>query len=121
MDVRSIGRIGRLVSPIPPPLVPIFRGLRPLVRPRYDANFGGNLKIVGTTKVKGAPDSPVRRRVSLHDQSTGLLVRSQWSDAVTGAYLFDLIKPGVYYVVSFDHTGLHNGVIATGVVPELIP
>ena len=31
------------------------------------------------------------------------------------------LGPGVYYVVSFDHTGLYNGVIETDVTAEPMP
>lgn len=121
MDVRNIGRISRFVSPLPPPLVPTFRSLRPLVRPRFDANFGGGYQLVGTTKITGTPAAPVRVRVSLHDQLTGLLVRSQWSDPLTGAYKFDFIKFGVYYVVAFDHLKNYRAVIADQLELQAMP
>jgi hypothetical protein len=71
----------------------------------------------GTTKVVGTPsDTPVRRRVRLHDQPSGRLLREAWSDAVTGAYQFTGLRSGVFYVTSFDHTGIYSGVIETDVV-----
>ena len=82
---------------------------------------GGRYRITGTTKNTGTPNTPVRRRVRLHDQSTGRVIREAWSDAATGAYSFDLIRTGVFYVTSFDHTGQFSGVIETDVVPELMP
>ena len=82
----------------------------------------GTYRITGTVKVEaGAIDTPVRRRVRLHDQPTGRVIREAWSDAATGAYSFDLIRTGVFYVTSFDHTGQFSGVIETDVVPELMP
>lgn len=70
----------------------------------------------GTTKNTGTPDAPVRRRVRLHDQPTGLLVREAWSDPATGAYQFTALRAGTYYVTAFDHTGEYNGEIMTDVV-----
>lgn len=71
---------------------------------------------VGSTKNTGTPNAPVRRRVRLHDQSTGRLVREMWSDPVTGAYQFTGLHAGTYYVTSFDHTGTYNGEIMSDVV-----
>ena len=81
----------------------------------FQGRFYGDLQIQGTTKNAGTPNTPVRRRVRLHDQSTGLPIREVWSDAATGAYSFDLVSPGTYYVTSFDYTGEFNGVIQTDV------
>lgn len=82
---------------------------------------GGFNRITGTTKNTGSPETPVRRRVRLHDQQTGRAVREVWSNASTGAYSFDRIRAGTFYVVGFDHTGLYSGVIETDVVPEPMP
>lgn len=71
---------------------------------------------VGSTKNTGTPNTPVRRRVRLHDQPTGSLVREMWSDAATGAYQFTGLRAGTFYVTAFDHTGLYNGEIMTDVV-----
>ena len=71
---------------------------------------------VGTTKNIATPtDLPVRRRVRLHDQATGLLLREVWSDAVTGQYQFHGLPAGTYYVTAFDHTGQYNGEVVTGI------
>ena len=82
---------------------------------------GGNYRVTGTTKVKGTPDLAVSRRVRLHDQLSGRVVREVWSTAGTGAYAFNRIRLGTFYIASFDHTGLQNGVIATNATSELIP
>ena len=87
----------------------------------HDALDGGALRIVGTTVNVGTPEVPVSRRVRLHDQPSGRVVREVWSDPVTGAYAFTNLRPGVYYVNSFDHTGQYNGVISTDVTPEPMP
>ncbi len=83
---------------------------------------GGSFKVSGTTKristPLGSADVPVSRQVRLHDQLTGKLIRIKWSDAGTGNYVFERIRAGVFYVVSFDHTGQYNGVIATSVAAE---
>lgn len=64
---------------------------------------------------------PVRRRIRLHDQATGAPVRETWSDAQTGSYSFDFIRPGRFYIVGFDHTGLYGGEIKTDITPEAMP
>ena len=82
----------------------------------------GSYRITGTTKNKAMPsDIPVARRVRLHEQSSGRLVRETWSDATTGAYSFTGLRLTAYYVVSFDHTGAFGGVIADNLTPEPMP
>ena len=87
-----------------------------------DAGFdSGSYRITGTTKNKAMPsDIPVARRVRLHEQISGRLVREVWSDA-SGAYSFNGIRLTTYYVVSFDHTGGFGGVIADNLTPEPMP
>lgn len=89
--------------------------------PRVNIVFDGAFQITGTTKNTGSPATPVRRRVRLHEQLTGALVRETWSDAATGAYVFGHVRAGVYYVTAFDHTGLYGGVIETDVIAEPMP
>lgn len=84
-------------------------------------SYAGLSRIVGTTKVTGTPDAPVRRRVRLHLQATGAVVRDAWSDPTSGAYEFGWIKVETYYVVAFDHTLQFNGVIESDVTPEPMP
>ena len=60
--------------------------------------------------------TPVRRRVRLHDQPTGRVVREMWSDPVSGNYQFVGLRAGTYYITAFDHTGLYNGEVVTDVV-----
>ena len=86
-----------------------------------DVEDGGTYRVTGTTKVRGTPDLAVSRRVRLHDQLSGRVVREVWSTAGTGAYAFNRIRLGTFFIVSFDHTGLHNGVIATNVTSEPMP
>lgn len=88
-------------------------------RYRYDALDGGAfLRIAGTVKLDASPDVPVARRVRLFEQSTGRCVRETWSDPVTGAYEFKLLKNQRYFVVTTDHTESYNAVIKDNVTPE---
>lgn len=79
--------------------------------------WSGPYSISGTTKVEaGAVDTPVRRRVRLHDQPTGRILREVWSDAATGAWTFEAVRAGIYFVPTFDYTGVYNGEITTDIV-----
>ena len=86
-----------------------------------DLRHAGNRRIIGTTKNTGTPPVPVGRLVRLHDQKNGEIVRQVWSDSATGAYSFDNIRPGVFYVVSFDHTNTFGAVIADNLPSEPMP
>lgn len=87
-----------------------------------DVGFdSGPLQITGTTKNAGTPATPVSRRVRLHEQSSGRIVRESWSDATTGAYTFAGLRLTRYYITAFDHTGEFGGVIETDVQPEPMP
>jgi hypothetical protein len=87
---------------------------RPLTAPVVDAYTGGpHATAIGTTTLLTIDGTPVRRRVRLHDQPTGRIVREMWSDAVTGQWRFENIRAGRFYVVAFDHTGLYNGVVVS--------
>lgn len=121
MTVTALAGYTSLLTLYPPPLVPTVRALTKAISADIDVEDGGNYKVTGTTKVKGAPDSPVSRRVRLHDQLSGRVVREVWSTAGTGAYAFVRIRLGVFYVLSLDHTGINNGVIATNVTSETMP
>lgn len=80
-------------------------------------NGGPYSTTIGSTKNIGTPtNTPVRRRVRLHDQPTGRLVGETWSDPATGAYQFVGLREGVFYAVAFDHTGQYNGQVMTDVV-----
>jgi hypothetical protein len=93
-------------------------GLRIVLIDAYD---GGALRILGTTANTGTPNTPVRRRVRLHDQPSARAIREVWSDPITGAYAFNNIRLGRYYVTAFDHTGQYGGVIETDITPEPVP
>lgn len=83
----------------------------------HEVNISGPYSTpAGTTKNIGSPaDLPVRRLVRLHDQPTGRLLRDLWSDPVTGAYQFDYLRAGRFFVIAFDHTGQYNGEVVTGI------
>lgn len=121
MAVTAIGQPSRALHLFPPPATGSVRALTKPISADIDVEDGGNYKVTGTTKVKGAPDSPVSRRVRLHDQLSGRVVREVWSTSGTGAYAFNRIRLGVFYVLSLDHTGINNGVIATNVTSEPMP
>lgn len=96
--------------------------LQPLAGPCQSPDFdGGDQRVVGTTSNTGTPNTPVRRRVRLHEQRTGRPVREAWSDAATGAYAFLNVRANTYYVMAFDHTGTYGGVIETDIVSEPMP
>ena len=107
-----------------PLLIPLTRpasAVSPAFSADLDVQDGGNYRGSGTTDVEGSPEAPVLRKVVLHDQLSGRVVRATWSHPVTGVYAFERIRLGVYYIVSFDHTGLHRGVIADNYTSEPMP
>ena len=97
------------------------RGVSSAAPVTIDLRHTGNRRIIGTTKNTGTPPVPVGRLVRLHDQKTGEILRQVWSDATTGAYSFDSIRAGVFYVVSFDHTNTFRAVIADNLPSEPMP
>lgn len=86
-----------------------------------DLENGGRGRVIGTTKNVGNPDYPVSRRVRLLRKRDGFLAREGWSDA-GGNYLFEHVRHDIEYIVlSHDHTGVYNAVIADSVTPDLMP
>lgn len=69
---------------------------------RQDQSDGGAYRLSGVVTSSGAP---VSRRVRLFAQTSGRMVRETWSSAVTGAYSFDGIRAGTFFVLAHDHTG----------------
>jgi hypothetical protein len=62
----------------------------------------------------------VWRRVCLFIQRDGFFVGQTWSDKVTGAYRFENLDAAeTYFVIAFDHTGMHRAVAANDLVPEV--
>lgn len=88
-----------------------------------DVEFGGRGVVSGTVKRDADPvDLPMRRRVRLFDERSGLLVREAWSEAATGAYSFaGLDATRTYTVVAYDHEHHYRAVIADNMTPEAAP
>ena len=87
--------------------------------PYIDREFGGFGRIAGTVKEDGTPDVPVKRRVRLHREQDGLLVREVWSHPTTGAYSFDHIDTTKRYtVITYDYEHDYRAVIADNITPE---
>ena len=90
--------------------------------PYRDFEFDGSGRIAGTVKEDGTPDVPVRRRVRLHREQDGLLIREVWSHPTTGAYSFDYIDATKQYtVITYDYEHDYRAVIADNITPEAMP
>ena len=79
--------------------------------------FGGVRRVDGTVKVAGSPDVPVSRVVLLIHASSGRIAHRTFSDA-SGGYSFPVVGPGPWMVISRDHTGEYNAVIADNIYGE---
>ena len=79
---------------------------------RMNLQTNGLYRVVGTTAVAGSPDVPVARMVVLLDEKTKRPARSMMS-SISGAYNFDHVARGPWSVISWDHTGEYNAVIAS--------
>lgn len=87
-----------------------------------DYIHGGPGRITGTVEEKGTPNAPLKRRVRLHRDVDGMLVRETWSDAVTGAYEFTDINPAyTYTAIATDYARNYRAVIADNLLPEVLP
>lgn len=88
-----------------------------------DTIHGGRGYIPGTVKRDDDPvDVPLRRRVRLHRDVDGMLVRETWSDAATGEYLFSDINPALKYtVISYDHAQEYRAEAADNITPDVMP
>lgn len=111
-----------LLSPAEIAGAPRARGL-PAARAWRSAYFSGNGVIAASVKEKGTPDLPLRRRVLLISENTGLVVAETLSDASTGAYRFEWIDPTQRYtVMSYDNwPRVHRAEIADNLTPDLMP
>lgn len=113
------------LSPMPAPYAPSPVGVvyrDPAIR-NHRRDFEGHGRIVGTVKEKALPsNAPLRRHVYCMDALTSTIVADLWSDATTGAYVFnDLDLKRRYTVFSYDHTNAYRAVIADNLQPELMP
>lgn len=98
---------------------------RLLIRARADDGLIGYLDV--DTVVAGLPDQPVPRRVQLFVAANALgtvfptatLVATQATDA-TGRCRFEHLDPAQRYgVIAYDHTGEHDPVIKTNLIPSV--
>ena len=86
-----------------------------------DIEFGGRCAVVGVTKIKGSPNAPFRCRVRLLRDRDALLVREVWSDAITGAFVFEGVSEDYTYTAyAQDHTGNFRAVITDRITAEVI-
>ena len=130
-DVRSLLRFESIIQPIvaaPSPAASVLGAFPPTwpVTPRsvpgaglvINVRYGGNGKIVGTVKVKGTPDAPVRRRVLLFRELDGILAGLTYSDPVTGYYEFVGIDPALLYtVIAYDGPRVYRAAVSDAVSP----
>lgn len=86
-----------------------------------DAIYGGIGSIPGTVVQDALPsDLPLRRRVRLHRDVNGEMIRETWSDAITGAYLFQDLDPAYKYtVVAYDHTHTYRPEAISNITPDV--
>lgn len=89
--------------------------------PMKDLYDGGRGRVRGTVKEKATPSFAVHREVRLIRERDSRCVRSQWSDATTGAYDFTNIDETVKYTVStYDYEHDYRAVVADNITPELM-
>lgn len=87
-----------------------------------DVEFGGPGTIYGTTKTKGAPNTPTKARVVLLHQRSKQPVRETWSDPVTGAFAFTGIDTNQQFItLAEDAAGNFRPVAANRLTPEGLP
>lgn len=81
--------------------------------------FKGRGRVTGTIAEKALPaNTPLRRLVRLNREPDGLFVQATWSDAATGAYVFNGVRPDhKFFVTSFDYSGTYRAVIADNITP----
>lgn len=70
-----------------------------------DTADGGVYRVTGVVTSNGVYAS---RKVRLIDQKSGRQVRETWSNATTGGYAFNYIRPGTWVVLGLDHTGAYD-------------
>lgn len=76
---------------------------------RRDMVDGGVLRVIEhVTRLNVVP--PQSRRVRLHDQRSGRLIREQWSDPTTGEVDFQSLREGPWVLYALDHTYEHEAV-----------
>lgn len=117
-----------------PSLIAIVTGLKTMldenVPPMIDVYDGGVYEfVVGAdlTVLNTPANTPFYGRVDLMVQKSRRVIRSTWSDPVTGAYAFRYIKydpvaqEPKYTLMGWDHTvAQRRAVIADGQIPDLM-
>lgn len=84
-----------------------------------DCIHGGTGRITGTVEEKVTPVIYLHRRVRLHRDIDGLLIRQTWSNSA-GAYQFDDLDPSqCYSVISHDYLHNYCAAIADNLTPEV--
>lgn len=88
-----------------------------------DVVDAGLFRVAGTVAEKGVPTNlPLRRKVRLFNERDGRFIRETWSDATTGAYVFNEVRGDVTYtVVSYDYTNMYRAVIADNLTATPMP
>lgn len=86
-----------------------------------DTIHGGRGYIPGTVKRDADPvDLSLHRRVRLHREVDGMMLRETWSDTATGEYLFTDINPAITYtVIAYDYERNYRAVVADNITPEV--
>lgn len=84
---------------------------------RSDLVDGGAYRIDGDVAIEATPVIPVSRVVLLFTADSYRLIRSTWSDAVTGAYSFPNLRLQKYIVLTRDYTRAYNAVVADEITP----
>ncbi|WP_240479351.1 LamG domain-containing protein [Delftia tsuruhatensis] len=88
-----------------------------------DIEVGGQGRIWGTTKIKGSPTNlPARARVVLLRQRDKMVVREAWSNAETGAFVFEGLDLRQQFVaLAEDAAGNFRAVAAQRLMPGTMP
>ena len=88
-----------------------------------DSVLGGIGVIVGLVELAANPENTkLKRKVRLHRDVDGMLVRETWSDAVTGAYAFAYIDPAYKYTaIAYDYEHNYRAEAADNLTPEVLP
>ncbi len=107
------------------PVIELPNGTGYSVQKEYtfnDVYYGGSGIISGTTKIKNTLSNiPVMKRVVLIDERSKVTVAERWSNSATGYFEFKGIRTDILYtLLSYDHTGAFNAVVAVSVTPTII-
>lgn len=74
--------------------------------------------IEGTVYKQDTPNRPYRVKLLLMNEVTGTIVRSTFSDSVTGRYMFEYLSMNyTYSILAYDLVNKRSAIIASGRVP----